>query len=762
MPTTTDEIIKTTKQLIALPTTAANPAALQEALDILVRILKKKPGVTVEWFSSNGIHSFLAYHGQVRPEKFDILLNAHVDVVPAGNPDQYVPKVKDGRLYGRGALDMKGTATILTHAFCELVDEVPYVLGLQIVSDEETGGYNGVQHQIKEGVRANFVVMGEYANDRHTIYNAARGICWAEIKFKGKSAHGGHLWHGQNAVLKAGDFAAAVLKHYPTPDKETWTSTASISNISTPNETYNKVPDSAILKIDFRFTQEDPVFRTRESLKAFIADIDPEAVLINLATFEPALHVSELNPYVQGLSVAMEKITGTKPKFMGRPAASDGRHYALAGMDVIEFGLYGKRPHSDNEYVELTSFDEYRTTLREFLRNPVPAARALRPLPKAEPLRVQLLRRLVAIQSVSGNTKANNAALLFAGEFMAERGMFVERYEYNGVSSLLATTRPGNLRPTVLLSAHTDVVPSTPDNFSVTHKDGKLFGRGVMDMKFAIASYLCLVDSLKNQLENHDFGILLTSDEEIGGRNGTHMLVNHEGLRPQVVVVPDAGENWQIETFSKGIQWIKLESAGVTGHASRPWEGRSAITPLLAAIRDIEQLIPKNPGPKDTILTVGTIEGGTVSNQIPAAASAMLDIRYGSMDEFKSVYPRIQAICKQHGITSILEVNDPPCVNDVKNPYIKAFLALITKTTGRQPGQSYSYGVNDGRFFNAAGVPCIGIAPEGGGRHTDAEWISQSSYADFCTIVEQYVREVAGPPSVSDTSKFMAASQSNS
>ncbi len=367
---TTTEIINQTKRLMAIPSTADNPQALKDAVALVEEIVQKVPNVTIEHFEQNGKPSFLAYQGKTRPKTFDILLNGHVDVVP-GPAKIFKPRVKDGRLYGRGALDMKGTALTLTDLFCELVNEVPYALGLQIVSDEEIGGYDGVRLHIDRGIRASFVVMGEYANDRHTIYNAARGLCWAEIAFKGKTAHGGHLWNGSNAILKAGSFAAAVLERYPTPDKETWTTTASIANLSTPNDAFNKVPDSAVLKIDFRFTQEDPVFENRESLEAFVASIDPDATIVNLATFEPAVNVATLNPYVQGLNAAMEKTTGKEASFLGRPAGSDGRHFALVQNDIIEFGLYGQNPHSDDEYVELASFEEYRHIMQTFLRKPL-------------------------------------------------------------------------------------------------------------------------------------------------------------------------------------------------------------------------------------------------------------------------------------------------------------------------------------------------------------------------------------------------------
>jgi succinyl-diaminopimelate desuccinylase len=369
---TTKEIINHTKKLIAIPSTADNPAALQEAVDFLTNIIAERcPEVTIEHFKRNDKPSILAYAGKKRPTEFDILVNCHVDVVPA-SPELFTAKIKDGRMYGRGALDMKGTAVVLVDAFCNLINKVDYPLGLQIVSDEEIGGFDGAALQIEKGLCAKFVLIGEYSNHKSTIYNAARGICWAEIAFKGKTAHGGHPWNGSNAVVKAGEFAGALLKRYPTPDKETWTTTASIANLSTPNQTFNAVPEHATLKVDFRFTQEDPDFQTREAVEAMIKSVDPDAQLVELAVFEPAVNVEQLNPYVQGLSAALKQTTGVKTKYLGRPAGSDGRLFVKINSDIVEYGLYGQNSHSQEEYVELSSFDDYRTVINTFLKNPLP------------------------------------------------------------------------------------------------------------------------------------------------------------------------------------------------------------------------------------------------------------------------------------------------------------------------------------------------------------------------------------------------------
>lgn len=734
-------IIELTKKLVEIPSSADNPGALKDAVTFVEKIVGKTPGVTIERFERNGKPGFLAYRGGARPEKFDILLNGHVDVVPA-KADLFKPYEKDGRLYGRGTLDMKGTTLVLASIFKEMVNSVPYSLGFQVVSDEEVGGYDGTKLQIEQGVRSNFVIMGEYANKPNTIYNAARGLAWAEIAFRGKSAHGGHLWHGQNAVVQAGSFAAAVLNRYPTPDKETWTTTASIANLSTPNDTYNKVPDYAVLKIDFRFTQEDPVFRNEESIRNFIASLDPEAELLNLATFEPAVNVEELNPYVQGLNKALKNVSKKEPHFGSRPGGSDGRHFALVQNDIVEFGLYGHNPHSDHECVELSSFAEYRQTMLNFLREPIPAKLSKKNVKKS-PLHEELLEKLVSMPTVSQDPKASHDALAFIEHFLTDRGMHIKHYERNKYRSIIATTKPGNKQPTVLLSAHIDVVPAPEENFKLTIKDGKYHGRGVMDMKHAIASYLSVVDVLKDELENFDFGIMITSDEEIGSSNGARPLIEEEGYRPKVVIIPDGGNNWQLETFAKGGSWIKLTTAGKKAHASRPWAGDHAVHRLLSAIKEIQALAPADPQPTDTFISVGTIEGGVAANQIPESASAILDIRSGSVEDHKRLIPEILEICKNHDVSTEVLASDPPCATDPKHPLVKPMIEIVKHITGIKHDTSYDYGMTDGRFFSKAGVPTIVINPECGGIHTDEEWISQKSLGQFREAIELYVRRIA-------------------
>lgn len=363
---TDQQIVQKAQQLIAIPSTGDNPQALQAAIDCIAAMLASDRNVTVEHFVDNGVSSLLAYKGSERPARFAVLLNGHLDVVP-GKPVQFTPYVEDGKLFGRGAHDMKTAAVVMTDVFRHMVHTVPYALGLQIVCDEELGGFNGTKFQIDEGVRTDFAIMGEHSFQKNAIYTAARGLCWVEVVFTGKTAHGGYVWNGSNAVVQASNFTQALLQHYPIPEAEMWGTTVNVASLHAGHTVYNRVPDSATLHLDFRFTPDDAVFKSRQNVRAFLRSIDPAAD-ITVGLHEPAIEIPTTNPYLQALAAAVRHETGQEPRFSRRFAGGDARHYtAKAAGDCVEYGLMGNGPHSDNEYVEISDIARYKRTLEQFL-----------------------------------------------------------------------------------------------------------------------------------------------------------------------------------------------------------------------------------------------------------------------------------------------------------------------------------------------------------------------------------------------------------
>src|ERR1017187_8004685 len=110
-----------------------------------------------------------------------------------------------------------------------------------------------------------------------------------------------------------------------------------------------------------------------------------------------------------------------------------------------------------------------------------------------------ILYDLVAIPSITNDREANNQVLNYVDKFLSERGMHIERRVHDGYGALVATTTPTKT-PEIMFVAHADVVSATGNLFHVREDDGKLFGRSVLDMKSAIASYLALTDELSGNL----------------------------------------------------------------------------------------------------------------------------------------------------------------------------------------------------------------------------------------------------------------------
>src|SRR3954468_14857901 len=198
-------------ELIAVRSTADRPAELRRALDLVIDAAG--PGFVVRRFESNGKPSALlpppGAGGDLR-----VILNAHLDVVPAPD-DQFVPRRDGDRLYGRGAHDMKAAALVLTAVFGEVAAGLPYPIGLQLVTDEEVGGADGTAHQLAQGVRAAFVVIGEQSALR--VVTESKGICQARLTTTGRAAHAAYPWLGSNALSGLTAALDRLLARYPVP-----------------------------------------------------------------------------------------------------------------------------------------------------------------------------------------------------------------------------------------------------------------------------------------------------------------------------------------------------------------------------------------------------------------------------------------------------------------------------------------------------------------------------------------------------------------
>ncbi len=358
-----EEFLGAARELLSIPSTADRPGELGRALEFVIG--RAGPGLAVERFTSGGKPSALLWAGGSRPERFRVIFNAHLDVVP-GTPEQFEPEREGSRLYARGAHDMKLAALVLTDVFRDLVREVPYPLGLQLVTDEEVGGFDGTAHQIGAGVRAGFVVIGEQSGLR--VVCASKGICQVRLHATGTAAHAAYPWLGDNALLALNAGIARVIERYPVPAAEEWATTVTVARVETPNRAVNQVPAEATAWLDIRFPPEDGALngRTVAAVTAYLRDLSGLGVTVN--SLGPPHRAEPTSGDVRLLQAAARG-AGFSGELLRKHGAADGRFYYAAGTDAVIFGPGGDGQHGPEEYADLTTIEPYRQALTTFLRS---------------------------------------------------------------------------------------------------------------------------------------------------------------------------------------------------------------------------------------------------------------------------------------------------------------------------------------------------------------------------------------------------------
>jgi len=358
----------------------------------------------------------------------------------------------------------------------------------------------------------------------------------------------------------------------------------------------------------------------------------------------------------------------------------------------------------------------------------------------------EILRTLIAFPSVTSDEKANHALFDYVTAYLKRRGMHVLRFEptTSHREALVASTRPKNAKtPTVLLAAHTDVVAAEPQQFQL-HREGDTYvGRGVYDMKGAIASYLKIVDDLRDHLAEYDFAIMLTSDEEVvtDDINGVRDLVA-AGYRPQVVCLPDGGRDWQLEASAKGIMRYNLEAHGKAAHGSRPWLGENAVLKLTKALHHL-QIHFKDHGPETDTFNIGVIEGGEVFNQVPHYAKAEFEIRLNDADSKQRTQALIATLCHEYDLTATVHLEFDLTATDINHPLVRSFSKIVENVVGIKMVGVKSYGGSDARYFAAQGIPYMCFYPFGGGHHGPDEWLDAASLTQLPEILHRYLDKVA-------------------
>ncbi len=177
--------------------------------------------------------------------------------------------------------------------------------------------------------------------------------------------------------------------------------------------------------------------------------------------------------------------------------------------------------------------------------------------------------------------------------------------------------------PRVFLSTHIDTVPP---HISSSEDDGYIYGRGACDAKGIIAAQIFAAEQLRAEGAN-DIGLLFTVDEELGSL-GARAANHHPRAASCRYLINGEPTESKLASGSKGSLRLRLTTDGRAAHSAYPEHGDSAIEKLLDVLADLRRLEwPQDDCFGATTCNIGTLNGGTRPNIIPAAASAELQIR---------------------------------------------------------------------------------------------------------------------------------------
>lgn len=349
---------------------------------------------------------------------------------------------------------------------------------------------------------------------------------------------------------------------------------------------------------------------------------------------------------------------------------------------------------------------------------------------------LELTKKLISIPSVSGQETCFEV-IDYVEKLFENTSYKVEKFVINNVPSLFVFHKKGYR---YIMNGHLDVVPAKRELFNPITDGNNLYGRGASDMKSAAAAMIQVFLDLDKQNVEHEWALMLVTDEETGAVSGTKYLLETENKKSEFYL---AGEptNMKVNNAHKAVVWVEIEQQGKPAHASMPWEGLSATAELN---RKINNLLSKYPTPKEnlwvTTYNLSSFEGGGKGNNVVADfAKCFFDIRRIPEESYESVMNNLKEFFPGNKITVI--VDGAAMYTDKDSEKMKKFAEVYEKNLNKTPEFfSVSY-ASDAAFYSQAGIDAINFGPVGGCMHQDEEWVSLKSLQEYKEFLEKLIIE---------------------
>lgn len=341
-------------ELIRCRPVSSDIAAVNRAMQVLHRYLREK-GVhcVMDEFDGRQVLYASTFPGKAQ----DLLLNAHIDVVPADD-SMFEPRLEGDRLYGRGASDDLSNAVCIAHLLCRQLGKSS--VGAIFTADEEIGG-STTKAMVQNGYGARkFAIVLDGPSCRVTI--AQKGIQIMKLRAKGRGGHASQPWSFDNPIDKLIDGYLRLRQQWPevTADNQ-WQNTMAPCMLEA-GFAGNQIPDEASMLINFRYIKSSD----REAIVEMVKKLTGLEVELDRQC-EPVVS-DENSPELQILAKAIQKYFPERESgFVRMNGATDARHMLSMGVPIAITSVDGEGAHSRCEWVDLPSIDKYVKLLEEVI-----------------------------------------------------------------------------------------------------------------------------------------------------------------------------------------------------------------------------------------------------------------------------------------------------------------------------------------------------------------------------------------------------------
>ena len=336
-------------------------------------------GFQTERMDFGSVQNFWASHGSTGPV---LCFAGHTDVVPTGpleewRTEPFKPTVVDGRLYGRGAADMKsGLAAMLTAAE-QFVRECPDHRGtitFLITSDEEGPSVDGTK-RVVEVLRArnqpiDWCIVGEPSSEKNigdTIKIGRRGSYSGRLTVHGVQGHVAYPQLAQNPVhMLAPALAELTARVWDQGNAHFQPTTFQISNLNAGTGAPNVIPGELKARFNLRYNTEQTQEKLRQTVEGILDRHGVRYTIEWYVSGEP--FYTPAGALSEGVCAAVESVTGSRPQLSTGGGTSDGRFIATLGAQVVELGVTNASIHKVNESVAVEEIDILHRLYLESLR----------------------------------------------------------------------------------------------------------------------------------------------------------------------------------------------------------------------------------------------------------------------------------------------------------------------------------------------------------------------------------------------------------